>query len=141
MVRDPDGGRRREEETREGPHSGGRNITKVSAASQFAKSKRALVSEPETGKKGQLGVQEQIKIACTSSVPSLLLSPGVHPLPSSIPCTRLFVGGEDEKIERKSEPRALFIRREGPQKSPRQDNRTITSFRALIRSRARLCIK
>jgi len=38
----------------------------VSAASQFARSRRALVSRPGTRQKSQLAVQmEQIKITCT----------------------------------------------------------------------------
>jgi len=52
-----------------GTYSRGRNITKVSAASQFARSKRALVSVLEPAKKPARRLQEeeekQIKIACT----------------------------------------------------------------------------
>jgi hypothetical protein len=108
MAREGGGGkseraREREGERGEGgPYSRSRNITKVSAASQFARSKRALVSGPGTRKKasspfgGEGGGGGANKNHLHLPAPS-------HPL-----STRLYAGGEDERLKgRKS--RALFV--------------------------------
>lgn len=115
MVRRREKKRGAERETE--PHGRGRNITKVSAASQFARSKRALVSGPETGqKKSACHFDEQIKIAC------IFFSP-----PS--PRARVFTFTEGKTKDWKGERAARCLsERRGGFKSIRRDQRTIVSF-------------
>lgn len=86
--------------------------------------KERLLAGLEPAKKSQLATQEQIKFACT-----FYRLPSLPP-----PCTRLSVGGEDERLKGRTS-RALFVQRREPQKFPARQKDDLLCFHALILSR------